>query len=158
MGRDGGSGAARVALRTDMIRNARQRPRRDGEMRVLVTRYWPHGHRREEFTWMRSLSPSADLLRRYKAGQVEWPRFASLYAEQVAADDAAQAHIADLHDAAASGDKEVVLYCYEAPGLPCHRHILREMVVAGRAAGWAAERALFGDVGVALGAFTHGGH
>ena len=107
---------------------------------------------------MRSLSPSANLLRRYKAGEVEWPRFAGMYAEQVAADDAAQSCIAELHDAAASGDRQVALYCYEAPGLPCHRHILREMVVAGRAAGWAAECARFEDVGVALDAFTQGGH
>ena len=151
--------SAAAGTRTDMVQNARGRPKRDGEMRVLVTRHWPRGHRREEFVWMRTLSPSAALLRRYKAGEIDWREFAGLYAEQIAADRTAQMIIAELHDAAASGEREVVLYCHEAPGKPCHRHILREMVVRGRATAGAARCDRFEDGrGRATGAFTQGGH
>ena len=151
------SASAVAATRTDMVRNARGRPRRDDEMRVLVTRHWPRGHRREEFVWMRPLSPSAGLLRRYKSGEIDWRGFVGLYAEQIDADRAAQTIVGELRDIAASGERRVVLYCHEEPGEPCHRHILREMVAHGRTAAEAARCDRFEDSGDS-GAFTQGGH
>ena len=145
MSRKGGGAAASDGTRTDMIRSVRGRPVRHEEMRILVTRYWPRGRRREEFTWMRRLAPSADLLRMYKTGAIDWKRFAGMYVEQIAADRTARTIISELHDIAASGQRTVVLYCHEPPGEPCHRHILREMVVAGRASKAAARRARFED-------------
>ena len=164
----GGSGdaaataAATVAVGTDMVRHARGRPRARGELRVLVTRYWARGHGRDEFTWMRALSPSAGLLGRYKGGEIGWDEFASEYAGQIASDPSACTAVQELHAIAASG-RRVVLYCHEAPGSPCHRHILREMVAAGMAAVPAAlvARARFEDVdgggGCAAAAAERGG-
>ena len=156
-GQNGGAEPAAAGTRTDMVSNARRRRRRDGELRVLATRYWARGHRRGEFTWMRSLSPSDDLLRRYKTGEIDWPAFARAYATQVGEDATARTIIRGLHDIAASGRMTVVLYCHEAPGAPCHRHILREMVEEGRATAAAAERARFTDR-LPQGAFTRDGH
>ena len=151
------SASAAAGTRTDMVRNARGRRRRDGELRVLATRYWARGHRRGEFTWLRSLSPSDDLLRRYKTGEVDWPTFARAYATQIGEDATARTLVRGLHDIAASGQRTVVLYCHEAPGAPCHRHILREMVEDGRATAAAAERARFEDR-LPTGAFTRNGY
>ena len=142
---DGADAAAAAGTATGMVRSVRGVPRRYDEMRILVTRYWPRGRRREEFTWMRRLAPSADLLRRYKEGGIDWTEFAALYVEQIAADRTARTIISELHGIAASGKRTVVLYCHEPPGEPCHRHILREMVAAGRATRAAARRARFED-------------
>ena len=137
--------AAARGVRTDMVKNVRGVPRRYEEMRILATRYWPRGRRREDFTWMRCLSPTADLLRLYKSGEIDWERFAGLYAGQIMADKTARMVVSELHDIAKSGKRIVVLYCHEPPGEPCHRHILREMVAAGRADMQAAMCARFED-------------
>ena len=136
---------AAAATRTDMIRNARRRRRKNSELRILVTRYWARGHRRNEFVWMHSLSPSADLLSQYRRGDIDWNGFARMYVAQLADDETARRSIRGLHDIAASGARDVVLYCHEEQGNPCHRHILREMVVAGRAVDSAAMCTRFVD-------------
>ena len=137
-------GGAAAAVRTDMVRNARGRPGAN-ELRVLPTRYWARGRGRHEFAWMRELSPSAGLLGRYKRGEIGWAGFAAAYAAQLASDPSARAAVGRLHDAAASGERTVVLYCYEEPGRPCHRHILRGMVATGRICESAAACARFED-------------
>ena len=114
-----------------MVRNVHG-PRRNGELRVLVTRYWARGHRRNTFVWLHMLSPSAELLAKYKRGDIDWRTFAGMYVAQLASDETARRSIRGLHDIAASGERDVVLYCHEKPGIPCHRHLLREMVLAGR--------------------------
>lgn len=128
-----------------MVRNARGRPDARDELRVLPTRYWARGHRRNEFVWMRVLSPSADLLGRYKGGGIDWAGFAAEYVAQMASDSSARAAVGKLHGVAASGERTVALYCHEEPGRPCHRHILCEMVVAGRIASLAAACTRFED-------------
>lgn len=39
----------------------------DDGIRILITRYWPRGIKKEYFDkWYKELSPSRDLLKRYK--------------------------------------------------------------------------------------------
>ncbi len=47
-------------------------PPEDG-YRLHVMRFWPRGVRKEAVDgWERELAPSAELLRAYRAGRVEW--------------------------------------------------------------------------------------
>ena len=45
-------------------------------LRILITRFYPRGVRRERYdVWIRSLAPSADLLKRYKNTEINWNDF-----------------------------------------------------------------------------------
>ena len=42
-------------------------------LRVLITRWYPRGVKREKYdVWVRELPPSALLLKRYKNSEIEW--------------------------------------------------------------------------------------
>ena len=93
--------------------------------RVLVTRYWPRGFRKEAFDmWMRDLAPSATLLKRYHSG-LPWAEFERLYRVEMESEAAGRA-LDKLRGLAKDGD--VVLLCYEPDGENCHRNILLDML------------------------------
>ena len=115
-----------VARAPGMIRTAPiyGRPATGGT-RVLVTRYWPRGFGRGAFdVWARALSPSADLLKRYRAG-MPWAEFEIWYRAEMCSDEA-KAALADVRRLA--GGRDVILLCYEPDGQNCHRNILLDML------------------------------
>ena len=94
--------------------------------RVLITRYWPRGFGRAAFdVWARALAPSADLLKRYRAGTMPWAEFERLYRIEMCSDEAKGA-LEDVRRLALKGD--VTLLCYEPDGENCHRNILLDML------------------------------
>ena len=96
--------------------------------RVLVTRFWPRGVRRDLVSeWRRELAPSAPLLKKYKCAKIPWNEFAAAYWEEMDS-DAGRLAIADLRSRSMSSN--VTLLCYEPDGAHCHRHILRRMILA----------------------------
>ena len=112
------------------------RPGLEGGRRILVTRHYPRGIRRSHFDdWARELAPSRELLKRYRAGSMEWRDFAGAYLAELRGSDGARLALQSLRRAAKNGE-EITLLCFEPDGAPCHRHILRRLVENPRGA-WA---------------------
>ena len=96
-------------------------------LRILITRYYPRGIKRELVDcWVRELSPSPDLLFRYKQGRCDWSGFKTRFLAELCNDIPGIEMINTLHDYAMTGD--ITLLCYERNGSPCHRHIIRDIV------------------------------
>lgn len=112
------------------------RPDREGGRRILVARHYPRGIRRSHFDdWARELAPSRELLKRYKAGSMEWGDFAAAFLAEIRGSGEARSALRSLRRAARSG-KGITLLCFEPDGAPCHRHILRRLIEDPRS-GWA---------------------
>lgn len=95
-------------------------------IRMLVTRFYPRGVKREHFhEWNRDLAPSARLLAQYKSAQISPDKFVELFRSEMNADVGRQA-IASLMERAAVTD--ITILCYEPEGELCHRHIICDMV------------------------------
>ena len=94
--------------------------------RVLVTRHYPRGVKKSRFdVWYRDLAPSADLLKSYRSGAIQWDAFMHRYKSEI--DGLWSLGIINwLHLLSAKHD--ITLLCYEGDGEPCHRHILREAI------------------------------
>jgi len=96
-------------------------------VRVLVTRYYPRGVKKDRFDeWLRPLSPSRELLSSYRSGKKNWGQFRESFLSELKANPDAIKEIRRL--AALSQDGDVTLLCYERAGLPCHRHILHDIL------------------------------
>lgn len=96
---------------------------RDG-LRVLITRYYPRGVKRDRFDdWVKALSPSRDLLRSYRSGKRSWKQFAVSFRSELRGEEGREAL---MRLAALGRDRVVTLLCYEREGLPCHRHLVRQ--------------------------------
>ena len=113
-----------MALLTKSIYEPREES--DG-VRVLVTRFYPRGVKRERFDrWTRELSPSRGLLRAYRAKEKIWDVFRSEFMVELRANPSSLAAIRALKGQSRKGN--VTLLCYERPGLPCHRYVVAELV------------------------------
>lgn len=99
--------------------------RGDG-IRVLVTRFYPRGVKKDHFDrWCRDLAPGAQLLREYRGGFAGREAFCAAFRGQLRGGSAASA-MAGLR--AESRRRPVTLLCYEPSGAFCHRHLLREIL------------------------------
>ena len=97
--------------------------------RVLVTRYYPRGVKREHFDdWMQELAPSNTLLKLYKQGRITSKDFTIQYQIEISNEDAQQAMFKLKQD---SNVKNVTILCYEPEGKFCHRCILKKVVLSG---------------------------
>jgi uncharacterized protein YeaO (DUF488 family) len=113
-----------LALLTKSIYEPREE--NDG-VRVLVTRFYPRGVKRERFDrWTRELSPSRELLRAYRAKEKGWDVFRSEFIAEQKANPSSLAAIRALKGESRKGN--VTLLCYERAGLPCHRYVVVELV------------------------------
>lgn len=106
-------------------------PREAGDgMRILVTRYWPRGVKREHFDrWSKELAPSAELLRLYKQGGISPKDYSVEYQKEIANDDARQI-LRELKQKVKI--ENVTLLCYEPDGKFCHRCILKKLIRSRR--------------------------
>jgi uncharacterized protein YeaO (DUF488 family) len=99
-------------------------------VRVLITRYYPRGVRKDRFDrWIKPLSPSRELLWSYKkAGQKNWDQFRESFLSELRGSPEG---IEALRELAALGQlQDVTLLCYEKEGLPCHRHAVRDVLTS----------------------------
>ena len=82
-------------------------------IRILITRYWPRGIKKENFNkWYKDLSPSKELLRDYKEHKIEFQVFEDLFREEITR----KKHVNDICRSIAkeaSEGKEITLLCYE---------------------------------------------
>lgn len=98
----------------------------DDGLRVLVTRFWPRGIKKDRISvWIRDLAPSAQLLKSYNDGRVSWATFVICFKNELWDNRKAREAISDLATRSRNGN--VTLLCYEREG-PCHRFVLKEMI------------------------------
>jgi uncharacterized protein YeaO (DUF488 family) len=93
--------------------------------RVLVMRRWPRGIRKAAIDeWLPDAAPSADLLRTYRDGALDFAAFGRRYAAEMRARSATLAHLR----ARERQHGQVVLLCWERPPKPCHRTLLLRLL------------------------------
>jgi len=97
-------------------------------VRVLVSRYYPRGIKRDRFDrWVRNASPEIPLLKQYKSGAIDWAEFTKRYKAQMRTSPESKNAIQDLAGLV-QDRKTVTLLCYEKEGENCHRNILKQLV------------------------------
>ena len=109
-----------------MLRTARiyKPPTPEDGHRLLVMRFWPRGVRKDAVdSWEKALAPSAELLRGYRNGTVEWEDFARRYLDEVGEQQVA---LADLQRPAKRGTVTLLCGCRDASR--CHRTLLKDLV------------------------------
>lgn len=111
--------------------------KKDG-LRVLVTRYWPHGLRKNRCdVWMPNLAPSEGLLR--DAGKISWSEFSRRYRGELfekGSNDKRNKLIKNKGQKftlrmlkALSKRLPITLMCYCAEDQDqCHRHVLSDVL------------------------------
>ncbi len=102
-------------------------PSKDDGLRVLVTRYWPRGVKKEEQDfWLRGLGPIPELIKAWKSGAITWGEFERSYLNEFASDEkkAALKSLKDLVKTAKGRDVTLLCTCREEGR--CHRNIVKE--------------------------------
>jgi uncharacterized protein YeaO (DUF488 family) len=104
-------------------------PEHDDGVRVLITRYYPRGVRKDRFDRrIIALSPSRDLLWSYRDGEIDWDQFSKSFLSELRANPQSLEAIRSLHELSRVND--VTLLCYERSGVPCHRYLVSDLVAA----------------------------
>jgi len=104
-------------------------PEPEDGVRVLITRYYPRGVKKDRFDRrIIALSPSRGLLSSYRDGEKDWDQFSKTFLSELRANPESLEAIRSLH--ALSKSQDVTLLCYERSGAPCHRYLVRDMVAA----------------------------
>jgi uncharacterized protein YeaO (DUF488 family) len=97
-------------------------------LRVLITRFYPRGIKKEHFDlWLRELSPSADLLKKYKQGEIKWDDFVVQLKHELT-NIASRETINKLSNDAKNLNRDITLLCYEPDNQPCHRYIVKDII------------------------------
>lgn len=100
-------------------------------LRVLITRWYPRGVKREKYDiWVRELAPSAELLKRYKNSEIEWCDFSSTLLSEIR--DSMDSIEAIYALQTQNNMQNITLLCHEKDGYPCHRHMIRDLIVDPR--------------------------
>jgi uncharacterized protein YeaO (DUF488 family) len=99
----------------------------DDGIRVLVTRFYPRGIKKNNFDcWTRELSPSGDLLNNYRQGRYNWEEFKIAFLSEMRDN---KDSLERIHALNAQNESTVItLLCYEREGEHCHRHIVRDTI------------------------------
>lgn len=95
--------------------------------RILITRYWPRGIKKENFDkWYKELSPSKNLLKNYKEGRIDFQLFEKLFRNEIMENKNIIDICQNIAKEAVNG-KEVTLLCYEKDESNCHRKLIRKL-------------------------------
>ena len=96
-------------------------------LRVLITRWYPRGVKREKYDiWVRELSPSPELLKRYKNTEISWDDFKTILLSELRDNIDSVEAIHTLQSK--SNMQDVTLLCYEKDGCPCHRYMVKDLI------------------------------
>ena len=96
-------------------------------VRVLVTRYWPRGVKKEKAAyWLKDLGPTPALIKDWKAGKISWGDFKERYEAEWREGDKDRL-LEELEGIVKkAGKNNVTLLCTCREEAECHRGILRE--------------------------------
>jgi uncharacterized protein YeaO (DUF488 family) len=118
--------AARVANNVRLKRVYEPASPDDG-YRVLATRYWPRGVRKDaadEYTT--KVAPSRELLREFKHEGLTWEQYVPRYLDEMRS-EAAISVIQRLAAMAISGSMTLMCICEDENR--CHRRLLRDLII-----------------------------
>lgn len=106
-------------------------PEGEGDgLRLLVTRYWPRGVKKERVDkWIKGLGPSVELIKDWKAGAISWGEFQKRYRAEFKEAEKKKL-FEELKEIAAEGDVTLLCACKEEEQ-HCHRHLLSAMLRDG---------------------------
>jgi uncharacterized protein YeaO (DUF488 family) len=100
---------------------------KDGH-RILVTRYWPRGIRKDATDeYNTTLAPSRQLVQEFKHEGLSWGGYVPRFLEEMRS-DAAKNELRRLADVARS--QPMTLMCMCEDERRCHRSLLRELILA----------------------------
>lgn len=129
----------------DISRNVRLKrvydpPSPDDGVRILVTRYWPRGVKREAADeYNTKVAPSRELVRAFKHADLPWAPYVRRYHAEMEAEPA-QSEIARLAEMAES--QPITLMCICEDETHCHRSLLRDLIThQSRSRGFPASEA-----------------
>ncbi|MDG6988397.1 MAG: DUF488 family protein [Nitrososphaerota archaeon] len=92
--------------------------------RVLVMSLWPRGISKDKVdVWIKELGTPMDLVRRRKAGKVDWPEFRREYMRSLKGKEAIVEGLARE-----SKKGTITLLCTEKDPSECHRSVLKEAI------------------------------
>lgn len=104
-----------------------EKPSQDDGIRFLITRYYPRGVKKDSFDeWLRVLAPSPKLLFEYKDKKIDWETFKNRFLHELANNIDSVEIINILHEE--MKNDVITLLCFERTGVPCHRHIIKEVI------------------------------
>lgn len=99
-------------------------PQKSDGVRILVMTLWPRGFKKGSFDrWEKSLGTPIELIRKYKAGKIEWPALKKEYKKSIAAQKTLLIEMAGLAE-----KQTVTLLCACRDEATCHRSILKELI------------------------------
>ncbi len=98
-------------------------------LRVLVTRYWPRGVKKERINiWCRDLSPSPELIKNYKSGEVTWQVFKAVYLAEIDSEAFHKCFAETVSMIKRRADSTATLLCTCKDDSRCHRSILAALL------------------------------
>lgn len=104
--------------------------REDDGLRLLVTRYWPRGVRKERVDrWIKGLGPSPELIKDWKSENISWAEFQKKYRAEFK-DPEKKKLFDEMKEIASKEDVTLLCTCREEEK-QCHRHLLSAMMRAG---------------------------
>jgi uncharacterized protein YeaO (DUF488 family) len=102
-------------------------PSDDDGYRVLITRFWPRGVKREAADeYNTKVAPSSELVHAFKKERLAWEPYVERYLAEMQSDEA-QTEIAHLREMAESWP--VTLLCMCEDETHCHRSLLRDLIL-----------------------------
>lgn len=106
----------------------------DDGLRVLVTRYWPRGVKKEEQDrWFKDLGPQAELIKAWKAGAIGWDVFRKSYLAEFSSESKKE-KLRELKALVKAARGDVTLLCTCREEDRCHRKLLKELLARRSAA------------------------
>lgn len=104
---------------------------KDDGLRVLVTRYWPRGVRKEaQDVWFRDLGPAPELIKAWKVGRLKWDEFKKSYLDEYSSEEKKK-KLEELKGLVRETEGDVTLLCTCREGEDCHRNLLKGMLGKG---------------------------
>lgn len=97
-------------------------------LRVLVTRYWPRGVKKEACgRWVRHLGPEPELIRLWKSEKIKWQEFKRRYLAEFNSVDKT-AVLNELKEVVKAAKGHVTLLCACSDEAHCHRILLKGLL------------------------------
>ncbi len=99
----------------------------DDGLRLLVTRYWPRGVRKEAVDrWLAELGTAPELIKLWKAGSIPWEDFRESYIAEFSTE--AKSGVFSELQGIVKDAGAVTLLCVCKDEARCHRGILKKML------------------------------
>lgn len=99
--------------------------------KIIIARYLPRSfdiNKYHKTYHCSELSPSAELLRKYKEKEIEWSEFERLYTEEITNNDEVMKIIENMIEVSERIGRDIYLICYEKDNNECHRSLLSKYI------------------------------